>query len=56
MGLAARLWYWKRLSHRLCDASEEVRNAALGGMVARCSGLRRNREAQWTATGERKEN
>ena len=49
VGLTTRLWYRKRLFHMQCDASEEVSNAALGGMAARCSSLRRNREAQRTA-------
>lgn len=42
--LTAGLWYQKRLSHMLCDASEEVRNSALGGMAAHCYSLRRKRE------------
>lgn len=51
-GLTTRLWYQKRLFHMLCDASEEVRNGAVGGMAACCSSQRRNREAWRTATGE----
>lgn len=38
VGLTARLRYRKRLSHMLCDASEELRNAVLGE--------RRNRESR----------
>lgn len=41
-----------RLSHMLCDASEEVGKAALGGMVVYCSSPGRNREAERTAKGE----